>query len=67
MCRFLLKVPGGGSPGGRRAEGPGGCLRRTGEFFFGGGVNIYFRGPKCPPRTDPVQFKDAFKQGPFCL
>ena len=38
---FLLKIPGGGGgfPGG--AEGPGGCLRRTGEFG-GGGLNIFF-------------------------
>ena len=36
---FLLKIPGegGGSPGGGGAEGPGGCLRRIGEFGGGGG------------------------------
>ena len=28
---------GGGSPGGGGAEGPGGCLRRIGEFGGGGG------------------------------
>ena len=34
---FFLKIPGrgGGRLGG--AEGPGGCLRRNGEFFGGGG------------------------------
>ena len=31
---FLLNIPGG--------EGPGGCLRRIGEFFGGGGLNIFF-------------------------
>ena len=28
----------------RGGEGPGGCLRRTGEFWGGGGLNIFFRG-----------------------
>ena len=37
--RVLLKIPGGGSPGGRGAEGPGGCLRRIGDL--GGGLNIF--------------------------
>ena len=32
------------------AEGAGGCLQRTGEFG-GGGVNIFFSGPKRPPRS----------------
>ena len=36
---------GGGSPGGGGAEGPGGCLRRIGEFGGGGGLNIFFMGP----------------------
>ena len=46
----LLKVPGGGSPGGRGAEGPGGCLRRTGNLGGGGvGLTFFFSGPKCPP------------------
>ena len=35
--RFLLKIPGGGFPGARGEEGPGGCLRRIGEFAQGGG------------------------------
>ena len=36
--RFLLKIAGGGgSRGGRWAEGAGGCLRRIGEFGGGGG------------------------------
>ena len=35
---FLLKIPGGGgSPKEGGAEGPGGCLRRIGNFFRGGG------------------------------
>ena len=33
---------GGGRPGG--AEGLGGCLRRIGEFFGGGGLIFFFRG-----------------------
>ena len=41
---FLLKIPeGGGSPGGEGAEGPGGCLRRIGDFG-GGGAKYFFRG-----------------------
>ena len=31
-----------GRPGG--AEGPGGCLRRIGEFLRGGGAKSFFRG-----------------------
>ena len=46
---FLLKIPGGGSPGGGGAEGRGGCLRRTGELG-GGGAKYFCSGPKCPPR-----------------
>ena len=34
---------GGGSPGRGGTEGPGGCLRRIGGFW-GGGLNIFFRG-----------------------
>ena len=34
---FLLKIPGGGGFPGWGGEGQGGCLRRTGEFFGGGG------------------------------
>ena len=30
-------------PGGR-AEGPEGCLWRTGEFFLGGGLNFFWGG-----------------------
>ena len=44
---FCIENPregGGGSPGGGGAEGAGGCLRRTGEFFLGGGLKIFFRG-----------------------
>ena len=40
---FLLKMPGGGGfPGRGGAEGPGGW--NWGSFFFGGGLNIFFRG-----------------------
>ena len=42
--RFLLKIPGGLSPEGRGAEGPGGCLRRIGDLGGGGGVNFFFSG-----------------------
>ena len=42
----LLKMPGGGGSPGR--EGLGGCLRRI-EEFWGGGLNIFFSGAKCPP------------------
>ena len=47
---FLLKIPGGGGRGvSGGAEGPGGCLRRIGEF--GGGAKfIFLGGPKRPPR-----------------
>ena len=34
---FLLKIWGGGVPGGGGAEGPGGCLQRNGDFGGGGG------------------------------
>ena len=34
----------------QEGEGPGGCLRRIGDFGAGGGLNIFFSGPKCPPR-----------------
>ena len=44
--RFLLKIPGGGSPGGRGAKGPGGCL---GDWGGGGGATCFFSGPKWPP------------------
>ena len=43
--RFLLKIPGaGGVSGGGGPEGPGGCLRRIGDFGGGGDLNIFFRG-----------------------
>ena len=40
-CSVVFGVPGGGE-----AEGLGGCLRRIGEFFGGGGggLNIFLRG-----------------------
>ena len=35
--RFFIENPrGGGCPGGEGAEGPGGCLRRIGDFSGGG-------------------------------
>ena len=48
---FLVKIPGGrGGPFQTRgAEGPGGFLRRIGEFGGGGGAKYFFSGPKCPP------------------
>ena len=51
MFRCLLKIPGGGSPGGRGAEGPGGCLRRIGDFLGGGAAKYFLSMPKCPPRV----------------
>ena len=43
--RFFIEIPGrGGGAGAGGAEGPGGCLRRSGELFLGGGgVNIKLR------------------------
>ena len=41
--RFLLKIPGGGSPGERRGRGARGREGVCGESG-GGGVNIFFRG-----------------------
>ena len=48
---FLLRIPGGRGGAGSRsgAEGPGGCLWRTGDFW-GGGAKYFFSGPKRPPR-----------------
>ena len=49
--RFSLKIPGGGVGSPRRGgggEGSGGCLRG----ISGGGLNIFFSGPKCPPSHD---------------
>ena len=44
---FLIENPRRGGGGSRRGmgRGPGGCLRRIGEFFLGGGggFNIFFR------------------------
>ena len=48
-CRFLLKIPGkggGGLPGGG-GEGAG---RVSAGHLGGRGLNIFFGGPKCPPR-----------------
>ena len=71
---FLLKIPGGGggSPGGGGAEGPGGCLRRIGEFG-GWGLNIFFGGPKCPPVISVIisppiyQSNDSNPRGPMVV
>ena len=41
---FLLKIPGGGGCFRGGGEGPGGCARRIVESFWGGGLNIFFRG-----------------------
>ena len=41
--RFFIEIPGGGSPGGRGAEGPGRVSGRIGEFGGGGGLSIFFR------------------------
>ena len=40
---FLWKIPGGGSPGWVGAEGGRGWEVVCGDFF-GGGLNIFFRG-----------------------
>ena len=39
---FKLKVPRGGVSMTGGAEGPGGCLQHIGEFFLGGGGQIFF-------------------------
>ena len=39
---FLLKISGGGSPGGRGAEGRGGCLGEMGNLGGGGGSKYFF-------------------------
>ena len=50
--RFSIEnLRGEGSP--RGAEGSGGCLRRIGDFFGGGGgLNIFFRGRNVPQGLD---------------
>ena len=58
----------GGVPGGGGAKGPGGCLRRIGEF----GGKIFFWGPKRPPRqisrdmrsiaAGPLRWQDGEKK-----
>ena len=59
---FLLKSQqeGGGAGG---AEGPGGCLRRIGEFG-GGGVNIFFRGRNVHQATVAAKFERGKKTPP---
>ena len=47
---FLLKIPGGGSPG-EEGEGPRGWEGVCGELgHWGRGAKYFFSGPKCPPR-----------------
>ena len=45
---FYWKSQEGGSPGGRGADGPGGCLPPN-WGIGGGGAKYFFLGPKCPP------------------
>ena len=46
---FLLKITRGGGGGFQEGEGPGGCLRRIGEFCGGEGAKYFCSGPKRPP------------------
>ena len=43
VAEFLLKIPEGGGVSRRRGRGAGRCLQRIGDFW-GGGLNIFFRG-----------------------
>ena len=57
---FLLKIPGGGGSSRGGSEGPGGCCGELGNL--GGGLNIFFSGPKCPPSTGlHPQFQTRFQ------
>ena len=40
----FIENPRRGGGRGMGLMGPGGCLRRIGEFFGAGGLNIFFRG-----------------------
>ena len=46
----FIENPTRGWGGFQEEEGPGGCLRRIGDFFWGGGAKYFFSGPKRPPR-----------------
>ena len=62
----VLKIPGGGVfLGGGGAEGPGGCLRRIGEFF--GGAKFLFLGPKRLPRRVCLLTKRRLDQSVFSV
>ena len=55
--QFLLRIPGGGSPGRVGAEegmGPGGCLRGI------LGATFFFSGPKLPPRDSACRKPQIF-------
>ena len=51
---FLLKIPGGGGEAGR-GRGAGRSAANWG--IWGGGLNVFFWGPKCPPRLPPPALK----------
>ena len=52
---FKLKIAGKG--GGEFSRmGPGGCLRRTGEFLGGGGVNLFFFGAETSTKSTMESF-----------
>ena len=57
--RFFIECPTRGGGG----EGPGGCLRRIGDFF-GGGAKYFFSGPKCPPRLSVTQLLRVLSSEP---
>ena len=52
---FFLKSQEGGGVS-RGGGGAGGCLSRIGEFFLGGGVNIFFRGRNVHQVLESYQF-----------
>ena len=62
---LILKIPGGGGgfPRGGGAEGPGGCLRRIGEFWGEGAAKDFFSGSKGPPSV-VSHFLHRFFSGP---
>ena len=51
--RFFIENPrrgGGGSPAQEGPRGREGVCGKLGNLGGGGGLNIFFSGPKCPPR-----------------
>ena len=63
---FYWKSPEGGSPGREGPLGPGGCLRRIGEFCLGeGGGVIFFLGLNWPVFTRPFFLFAPFAGHPF--